>query len=61
MYQCLTCKTIHENDSSANKIFQSGYVLVNELKVPLGICNKSNISTNQSFIKKSLSVLEAVR
>ena len=38
MYHCLTCNGIHHQDESAEKIFKSGYILVNETKVPLGIC-----------------------
>jgi len=38
MYYCLTCDKIHQHDMSAERIFESGYILVNDTKVPLGIC-----------------------
>ncbi|MBP1930122.1 DUF3973 domain-containing protein [Ammoniphilus resinae] len=42
MYHCLACNEIHHHDESAEKIFNSGYTLVHDTKVPLGVCKKLN-------------------
>jgi hypothetical protein len=62
MYHCLSCNRLHHN-SSAEKLFQSGYILVNEMKVPLGICtSEEKIKKSRRIIlKKSLSTLQSVR
>jgi hypothetical protein len=63
MYYCLNCNKLHEKNLSAEKLFQSGYVLVNECKVPLGMCTpeESYKKSRKIFFKKSVSTLQSVR
>lgn len=51
MYYCIHCQKLHQSDS-AKRLFHSGYILVNESKVPLGFCQV--IKT--SFTKLELSI-----
>ncbi|MEW9671387.1 DUF3973 domain-containing protein [Ammoniphilus sp. 3BR4] len=40
MYYCLHCKQIHKCTGKKETIFQSGYTLVEDKKIPLGMCQK---------------------
>jgi hypothetical protein len=50
MYQCIRCNQLHEEDSTAEKIFTSGYVILGEEKIPLGICCQEQIQ--KSFVSR---------
>lgn len=43
MYFCIACNKVHQDDTSVGKLFATGYILVDEKKVALGIC-KSELS-----------------
>jgi hypothetical protein len=53
MYKCIRCYKTHKDDSKAEKIFSSGNVLMNEVKIPLGICIKQQ---KESSTKPSLGL-----
>ncbi|WP_367751237.1 DUF3973 domain-containing protein [Ammoniphilus sp. 3BR4] len=38
MYFCIKCGKLHLDNKTEVKIFSTGYTLLNEEKVPLGIC-----------------------
>jgi hypothetical protein len=42
MYFCIQCKEVHDKEGSGDKVFSSGYVLINESKVSLGICQSQD-------------------
>ena len=54
MYFCLCCKVTHQlSIETPKKVFNTGYILVNESKIPLGICLASDLKNkylvNQPF------------
>lgn len=53
MYYCINCQKLHkEQTESAERLFHSGYILVNESRVPLGICQ----IIKKTFPKMQLSI-----
>jgi hypothetical protein len=48
MYFCVQCKEIHIEEKSAAKVFSTGYVLINEVKVPLGVCQSKDKETTKA-------------
>jgi hypothetical protein len=63
MFHCINCSKVHEDDSSAEKLFQSGYTLVNDIKIPLGICKMEDNKkkSHHMYIKKARSILQSAR
>ena len=43
MYFCLCCKVTHQLSIQPKKVFNTGYILVNESKIPLGVCLASDV------------------
>lgn len=49
MYYCINCQKLHKQQKDAERLFHSGYILVNESRVPLGFCQ---------MIKKALPSIQ---
>ncbi len=52
MYYCINCQKLHKKADDAARLFQSGYVLVNDTRVPLGFCQIKK----KSFQKFQLNI-----
>lgn len=49
MYYCLECKRVHEKDPEPEQLFHSGYTLINQKQVPLGVCKKDGDASRIGF------------
>jgi hypothetical protein len=38
MYFCLRCKVIHDKTKEIDKVFSTGYVLIDDRKIYMGFC-----------------------